>query len=56
MTADEIRCPSNRRHADDLVGCGSADVAGPDDEGIYDCLGCGLWFTPDAADVVEVMT
>ena len=27
-----------------LVGCGSTNVLGPDTEGLYDCLDCGLWF------------
>jgi hypothetical protein len=25
-------------------GCGSTNVIGPDSEGIYDCLDCGLFF------------
>ena len=29
-----------------LMGCGSYNVEGPDDEGLYDCLDCGLDFDP----------
>lgn len=29
----------------DLTGCGSYNVEGPDNEGLYDCLDCGLWFS-----------
>jgi len=43
------RCPATGRHAADLVGCGSINVAGPDAEGLYDCLDCGLFFRADAA-------
>lgn len=36
-----VRC----RVADvELSGCGSFNVIGPDAEGLYDCLDCGLWF------------
>ena len=28
--------------------CGSTDLQGPDDEGVRDCLGCGVFFTTDA--------
>lgn len=27
--------------------CKSTNVEGPDDEGLIDCLNCGLWFDPD---------
>jgi hypothetical protein len=40
----EVRCPTSVRYPDDLVGCGSTDVAGPDEEGLYDCRNCGLFF------------
>lgn len=46
---DEIRCPDKARCPGDLVGCGSTHVVGPDDEGFYDCLDCGLFFKADAA-------
>jgi hypothetical protein len=32
-------------------GCGSADVTGPDDEGLYDCHNCGLWFPAVSEEV-----
>lgn len=44
-----ITCPTNLQEAvtpaDDIVGCGSSDVVGPDDEGFYDCRQCGIWFS-----------
>ena len=45
----EIRCPKPSTATPEqrrmkLEGCGSANVTGPDDEGLYDCLDCGLWF------------
>ena len=30
-----------------IVGCGSTDVHGPDDEGLYDRGSCGVWFQPE---------
>lgn len=44
-----LRCPDTGRYGSDLIGCGSANVAGPDDEGLYDCCDCGLFFRADAA-------
>jgi hypothetical protein len=40
----EIRCPTEARWPGDIIGCGSAKVAGPDEEGLYDCGNCGIWF------------
>lgn len=40
----QVTCPTRERHGGDIVGCGSSDVDGPDDEGLYDCLNCGLFF------------
>jgi len=40
----EIKCPTNERHPGDLVGCGSTNVIGPDEEGLCDCMDCGLFF------------
>lgn len=48
-----LRCPTLPRWEGDLVGCGSTNLIGPDDEGLYDCLDCGLWFAAEAAEVVE---
>ena len=44
MPEKPVTCPTAARFSGDLVGCGSAKLAGPDDEGFYDCLNCGLWF------------
>jgi len=38
-----IRCPAEPADAE-IPGCGSEHVEGPDDEGLYDCLDCGIWF------------
>ena len=41
-----LRCPTTRRHDDDVIGCGSTNLSQPDDEGIVDCNDCGMWFNP----------
>ncbi len=45
-----ITCPTAPETIDGvphtIIGCGSANVSGPDDEGLYDCLDCGIWFNP----------
>lgn len=45
-----IRCPlvAASPESAKLPGCGSYNVTAPDDEGLYDCLDCGLWFPADA--------
>jgi hypothetical protein len=30
-----------------IIGCGSSRVTDPDDEGLHDCLDCGIWFNPN---------
>ena len=40
----EVACPTEDAAHLALPGCGSANVVGPDDEGLYDCVECGLWF------------
>jgi hypothetical protein len=45
-----IYCPTKERYPGDLVGCGSRNLAGPDDEGLYDCLDCGIFFEADAIE------
>lgn len=42
----KVTCPAHARSADDIVGCGSTNVSGPDKEGLYDCHDCGLFFNP----------
>ena len=49
----QLRCPAPGTESDEqrslgLIGCGSINVIGPDDESLYDCLDCGLWFTVEA--------
>lgn len=46
-TAITRRCPTHKRCPDDIVGCGSTNVTAPDDEGLYDCIDCGIWFRAD---------
>jgi hypothetical protein len=38
-------CPDNKRHEDDIVGCGRTFTAEPDNEGLIDCPHCGMWFS-----------
>lgn len=40
-----VRCPK-----DDEAGCGSANVLWDAEDGVYDCMDCGQWFGPEAAD------
>ncbi len=47
-----LRCPPFARHETDIVGCGSTNISErPDEEGLYDCGDCGIWFTADEARV-----
>ena len=48
----QYRCPT-AAHAADLsphtvIGCGSWNTTERDDEGLVDCLDCGIWFNPDS--------
>lgn len=43
-TTDAPKCPTNKRHEGDLVGCGSSSVTDADEEGFHDCSDCGLFF------------
>lgn len=45
--APSRRCPAVARFPGDIVGCGSDNVTEPDDEGLCDCLNCGLFFRAD---------
>jgi hypothetical protein len=43
-----VRCPDWPQPGNPkLMGCGSADLEGPDREGWYDCRTCGLYFEPE---------
>ena len=50
LTVRRYRCPTATRRPDgrphEEIGCGSWNTQGPDWEGLYDCLLCGLWFDP----------
>ena len=58
MTNDKgqtLRCPRQRQagvaEENDIIGCGSEHITGPDHEGYYDCLDCGINFRePEMAD------
>ena len=42
-----LRCPTTgtkKQQKLGLVGCGSTNITKPDEEGLHDCLDCGLWF------------
>lgn len=43
-TGGVVQCPESKRHKDDIIGCGSSNVTGADEEGFHDCLSCGLFF------------
>lgn len=45
----KVTCPAEPRHPDDVVGCGSEHVCGPDAEGLFDCGHCGVFFNPRKA-------
>ncbi len=54
-TKGQTFCPSCRVHCPppdghEIEGCGSANVTGPDNEGLYDCDDCGIWFDQENAD------
>lgn len=46
-----LSCPTATHHRDGtphtIVGCGSTNLTGPDHEGLYDCLDCGIFFDPN---------
>lgn len=50
-TAGTVRCPASTHTADGTphttVGCGAQIPDIRDDEGLVDCLECGIWFDPD---------
>ena len=48
MTELDIVCPDtpDPEGVAGLEGCGSRRLEGPDFEGLFDCLDCGLWFDP----------
>jgi hypothetical protein len=46
-----LRCPTDRFQPNGephtIVGCGSYNTVGPDDEGLHDCTDCGIWWNPE---------
>jgi hypothetical protein len=53
---EKMTCPTSPLTADGephtIIGCGSTNVTGPDDEGLWDCLDCGIWWNPALEDEV----
>lgn len=49
VRVQKVVCPSEARHESDVVGCGSTNVSGPDNEGLFDCQDCGVFFNPMTA-------
>ena len=49
-TTTTVTCPTSEKLRDGTLatirGCGPDNVTGPDHEGLYDCLACGIWFDP----------
>ena len=43
-----VRCPAEPRFEGDVCGCGPTNLNGPDGEGVYDCLDCGIFFTAES--------
>ena len=48
-----LRCPTTKSSPTAIEGCGSTNLTGPDWEGLYDCLDCGIWF--DDAENAEIV-
>lgn len=48
LRVSKVVCPTKTRHANDVIGCGSTSVSGPDEEGLFDCQDCGIFFQPTA--------
>ncbi len=47
-------CPKTIRHEDDVIGCGSTNVAeDPSEPGVFDCFDCGIHFTREAAEYTK---
>ena len=50
ITEQEYTCPTSPVQANGephtIIGCGATFQACPDDEGLVDCPGCGIWFDP----------
>jgi hypothetical protein len=46
-TATEYIDPEGNLRQHTIIGCGSPNVIGPDVEGLWDCLECGIFFRPE---------
>jgi hypothetical protein len=42
-----VTCPKDARYEGDLKGCGHTFTQEPDEEGFFDCPGCGLFFNAE---------
>ena len=45
---ETVTCPSSPRHDGDIVGCGKTFTQQPDEEGIFDCPHCGIFFNRES--------
>ena len=52
MSSEEktVTCPRTARFEGDIVGCGTTFTQAPDDEGVFDCPVCGVFFTQEASE------
>lgn len=46
VSVQKLCCPAGVRHPEDVMGCGSEKIAGPDAENLFDCCDCGMFFNP----------
>ena len=44
LVVQKVVCPDTLGQLEDIQGCGSSSVVGPDEEGFFDCNACGLFF------------
>ena len=42
-----VTCPKHKKPDSVLVGCGRTFTQVPDDEGWFDCPGCGMFFNEE---------
>lgn len=50
---DQVKCPTTEADGspqEKVQGCGSTNLIFNTYEHLYDCLDCGIWFTPGYAD------
>ena len=41
-------CPTDRGPTNsDIIGCGSSNVTWDEEEGVFECSDCGMWWEPE---------